>query len=254
VSNKLEKKENLMIKIQESIKNRHVSTKEKDIEQVYSLYVRNTEAIKQSLMGYQENDVSETAIRSTVQWLEKVSKFVPISSEKELDELIKIMLLLGKQRQKLHDLYDAPGLDLMKRVREGMIRYMVILSELRAQRKEYLGYWFTDEYWISEWSQVLLGLAPEDKMTKYGFADIKVKDFLFLLELELAAADDASKLEKSMVRLHPLADKEGFLIIPTEAAAEEYQYHINRMLSDDTVTFTQWVYETLYRLKLPKYI
>ncbi|MHA2245769.1 MAG: hypothetical protein ACXADY_12460 [Candidatus Hodarchaeales archaeon] len=57
-----------------------------------------------------------------------------------------------------------------------------------------------------------------------------------------------------MVRLQSLANKEAFLIIPTEAAAEEYKFQIDRILSDDTVTFTQWVYDTLYRLELPKYI
>jgi hypothetical protein len=54
----------------------------------------------------------------------------------------------------------------MKRVREGMIRYMVVLSELRAKKKEYLEHWFTDEYWIGEWSRVLLDLSPDNNMIK----------------------------------------------------------------------------------------
>ena len=243
-----------MRRIQESIKNRRVPRKETDIEQVYRLYIRNEDLVKQSLEAHHEKPVPESTVGSTIQWLEKVSKFVPITSDKELEELIKVMIILGHQRAKLNELYDEPGLNLMKRVREGMIRYMIVLSELRARQKEYLDSWFTDEYWISEWSRILLGLTPECYMEKYGFADIKAKDFLFLLELELAAADATSNLENPMVRLQPLANKEAFLIIPTEAAAEEYKFHIDRILSDDTVTFTEWVYDTLNRLQLPKYL
>ncbi|MFW9905872.1 MAG: hypothetical protein ACFFFH_16240 [Candidatus Thorarchaeota archaeon] len=247
-------KEELMTRIQESIKNRSVPRKEKEIEQVYRLYIRNQDLIKKSLEVHHGNAVPESAVGGTIEWLEKVAKFVPITSDKELDELIEVMIILAHQRVKLNELYDEPGLDLMKRVREGMIRYMIVLSELRARQKEYLEYWFTDEYWISEWSRILLGLAPERTMEKYGFTDIKARDFLFLLELELAAADSASNLKNPMVRLQPLANKEAFLIIPTEAAAEKYKFQINRILSDDTVTFTEWVYDTLYRLELPKYL
>lgn len=247
-------KEDLMTRIQESIKNRRVPRKEKDIEQVYRLYIRNQDLIKKSLEVHHGESVPESIVDSTIQWLEKVAKFVPITSDTELEELIKVMIILSHQRAKLNELYDEPGLNLMKRVREGMIRYMIVLSELRARQKEYLDYWFTDDYWISEWSRILLGLLPECTMEKYGFADIKAKDFLFLLELELAAADSTSHLENPMVRLQPLANKEAFLIIPTEAAAEEYKFHINRILSDDTVTFTEWVHDTLYRLGLPRYL
>jgi hypothetical protein len=112
-----------------------------------------------------------------------------------------------------------------------------------------LEHWFTDEYWIGEWSRILLDLSPENKMVKFGFDDIKVKDFLFLLELELAAADDASKVEKPMVRLQPIENKEAFIIIPTEAAAEEYKVQVDRIMNK-TVTFTQWVKDTLISLKI----
>ncbi len=233
------------IKIEEMIKQRRVSSHQ-DYEQI----TKNKGLIHETLAKIRGSEVSETEVDSTIKWLQKVSKYVPISSDKELEEIVKIMVLLSKKRAKLNELYDKPGLDLMKRVREGMIRNMVVLSEIRAKQKEYLEHWFTDEYWISEWSRVLLDLSPENKMIKYGFDDIKAKDFLFLLELELAAADDASKIDKPMVRLQPIENKEAFIIIPTEAAAEEYRIQVDRILNK-TVTFTQWVKDTLVSLKLP---
>ena len=233
------------IKVEEMIKQRHVSSHH-DYERV----IKNKGLIKKTLAKLRGSEVSETEVDSTIKWLQKVSKYVPISSDKELEEIVKIMVLLSKERAKLNELYDKPGLALMKRVREGMIRYMVVLSEIRAQRKEYLEHWFTDEYWINEWSRVLLDLSPENKMIKYGFDDIKAKDFLFLLELELAAADDASRIDKPMVRLQPIENKEAFVIIPTEAAAEDYKIQVERILNK-TVTFTQWVRDTLLSLKIP---
>ena len=232
------------INVEEMIKQRRVSSHE-DYEQV----TRNKTLIQKTLTKIRGSDVSETELESTIKWLQKVSKYVPISSDKELEEIVKIMVLLSKERAKLNELYDKPGLGLMKRVREGMIRYMVVLSEIRARRKEFLEHWFTDEYWIGEWSRILLDLAPENKMVKYGFDDIKVKDFLFLLELELAAADDASKVEKPMIRLQPIENKEAFIIIPTEAAAEDYKIQVDRILNN-SVTFTQWVKDTLISLKI----
>jgi len=213
--------------------------------------IRNAKLIKRALEAAQGKSATEEEIKTTIKWLEKVSKFIPIASDRELEEIIKIMIILSKKRAKLNELYDKPGLNLMKRVREGMIRYMVVLSEIRARRKEYLEHWFSDEYWISEWSRILLDLAPENNMVKFGFDDIVVKDFMFLLELELAAADDASRIEKPMIRLQPIENKDGFLIVPTEAAAKEYRVQVDRIL-DGTLTFTQWVNDTLLALKLPK--
>jgi len=233
------------IKVEEMIKQRHVSSKH-DHERL----TKNKGLIQKTLSKIRGSEVSESEVNSTMSWLQKVSKYVPISSDKELEEIVKIMVLLSKERAKFNELYDKPGLSLMKRVREGMIRYMVVLSEIRAQRKEYLDHWFTDEYWISEWSRVLLDLSPENKMIKYGFDDIKAKDFLFLLELELAAADDASRVDKPMVRLQPIENKEAFVIIPTETAAEDYKIQVDRILNK-TVTFTQWVRDTLITLKIP---
>ena len=226
------------------LKRRHVSS-HKDYDQI----TRNRDLIQKTLTKIRGSEVSEADLESTIKWLQKVSKYVPIASDKELEEIVKIMVLLSKERAKLNELYDKPGLDLMKRVREGMIRYMVVLSEIRAQRKEFLEHWFTDEYWIGEWSRILLDLSPENKMVKFGFDDIKVKDFLFLLELELATADDASKVEKPMIRLQPIENKEAFIMIPTEAAAEDYKIQVDRILNK-TVTFTQWVKDTLISLKI----
>jgi hypothetical protein len=233
------------IKVEEMIKQRHVSS-----HQDYERLTKDKGLIKKMLAKVRGSDVSETEVDTTVKWLQKVSKYVPISSDKELEEIVKIMVLLSKERAKLNELYDKPGLDLMKRVREGMIRYMVVLSEIRVQRKEYLDHWFTDEYWIGEWSRVLLDLSPENKMIKYGFDDIKAKDFLFLLELELAAADDASRIDKPMVRLQPIENKEAFVIIPTETAAEDYKIQVDRIINK-SITFTQWVRDTLLSLKIP---
>ncbi|MHA2052453.1 MAG: hypothetical protein ACXAB2_07915 [Candidatus Hodarchaeales archaeon] len=232
------------IKVEEMINQRHVSH-----QADYERLTKNSSLIQKILARIRGSPASEGEVHNTIKWLEKVSKYVPIASDKELEEIIKIMVLLSKERAKLNELYDKPGLSLMSRVRDGMIRYMVVLSELRTKRKEYLEHWFTDEYWIGEWSRVLLGLAPENHMIKFGFDDIKAKDFLFLLELELAAADDASKVEKPMVRLQPIENKSAFLIIPTEVAAEDYKVQVERIMSQQ-ITFTQWVRDTLLSLKI----
>ncbi|MFX0151404.1 MAG: hypothetical protein ACFFAJ_11525 [Candidatus Hodarchaeota archaeon] len=234
------------VRVKELMRMREVSDKTQKPE-----LIRNEGLIKRILDSIRGVGTSDEEVRNTIKWLEKVSKYVPIASDKELEEIVKIMVLLSQERAKLNELYDKPGLDLMKRVREGMIRYMIVLSELRARREEYLEYWFTDEYWIAEWSRILLDLSPESNMVKYGFDDLKAKDFLFLLELELAAADDASKVEKPMIRLQPIENKDAFLIIPTEAAAKEYKVQIDRILNN-TITFTNWVGDTLKTLRLPK--
>ncbi|MHA2111532.1 MAG: hypothetical protein ACXADW_09690, partial [Candidatus Hodarchaeales archaeon] len=151
------------INVEEMIKQRHVSSR-KDYDQI----TRNRDLIQKTLTKIRGSEVSESELESTMKWLQKVSKYVPIASDKELEEIVKIMVLLSKERAKVNELYDKPGLDLMKRVREGMIRYMVVLSEIRARRKEFLEHWFTDEYWIGEWSRILLDLSPENKMVKFG--------------------------------------------------------------------------------------
>ena len=126
------------------------------------LLIQNKTLVQRTLEAVKGIEVSEQEVSTTIKWLEKVSNYVPIDSEHELEEIIKIMVLLSQERAKLNELYDHPGLNLMKRVREGMIRYMVVLSELRARQKEFLEYWFTDEYWMTEWSRVLLDLSPEN--------------------------------------------------------------------------------------------
>ena len=233
------------LKVEDMIKERRVAP-----QQDYEKIIKNKRLVQEILGRIRGTEVGKPDIDSTIKWLEKVSKYIPIASDKQLEEIVKIMVLLSKERAKLNELYDKPGLDLMKRVREGMIRYMVVLSELRAKQNEYLEHWFTDEYWISEWSRVLLDLAPDNNMIKYGFDDIKARDFLFLLELELAAADDASKVDKPMIRLQPIENKDSFLIIPTEVAAEDYRIYVDRIFKGE-ITFTQWVGDTCITLKIP---
>ncbi len=241
VSSKLESK----YYVAELIKRRRVTPKKEHQDRV-----RNEGLIRRILTANRGETATTEEVETTIKWLEKVSKYIPIASDKELEEIVKIMVVLSQERAKLNELYDKPGLDLMKRVREGMIRYMVVLSELRSQRKEFLDHWFTDEYWIFEWSRVLLDLAPDNNMVKYGFDDVKAKNFIFLLELELAAADDASQVEKPMVRLQPIENKDTFLIIPTEVAAEEYRIQVDR-IKNKSVTLADWVNDTLASLKLP---
>ena len=233
------------LKVEDMIRERRISP-----QHDYEKIIKNKRLVQEILARVRGTEVSKPEVDSTIKWLEKVSKYVPIASDKQLEEIVKIMVLLSKERAKLNELYDKPGLDLMKRVREGMIRYMVVLSELRARRNEYLEHWFTDEYWIGEWSRVLLDLAPDNNMIKYGFDDIKARDFLFLLELELATADDASKVEKPMIRVQPIENKESFLIIPTEVAAEDYRIYVERIFKGE-ITFTQWVGDTCITLKIP---
>lgn len=235
-----------LIKVEELMKKRRMAEMKRD--KGFSI---EKDLVQRTLSAIRKQKVSDEEVSKTIEWLEKVGKYVPIASDKELEEIIKIMVLLSKERAKFNELYDKPGLSLMKRVREGMIRYMVVSSEIRVRRKEFLKHWFTDEYWIAEWSRVLLDLAPNDNMVKYGFDDIKAKEFLFLLELELAAADDASKVEKPMIRLQPIENKDAFMIIPTEAGAEEYKIQVDRIINSE-ITVTRWVQDTLITLDLPK--
>ena len=212
----------------------------------------NEKSIRRAFMAISETEGSEAQIKETIAWLEKISNYIPIPSEKELEEIIKLMIMLSEVRARLNYLYDKPGLNLMKRVRECMIRYLVVLSEIRAQRKEYFTHWFTDESWIFDWSRVILDLAPNDKMEKYSFPDLTAHDFLHLLALELACADSTSKLDNPMMRMQAIEDKPGsFTVIPTDAAAKEYQIQVSRILNEE-LTFADWINKTLIAYELPK--
>ncbi|UCG89917.1 MAG: hypothetical protein JSU57_05500 [Candidatus Heimdallarchaeota archaeon] len=207
--------------------------------------------IKRVFKAISKTERTEAQIGETIAWLEKISEYVPIPSEKELEEIIKLMIMLSEVRARLNFLYDKPGLNLMKRVRECMIRYLIVLSEIRAQREEYFTHWFTDESWIFDWSRVILDLSPSDNMEKYAFLDLTAHDFLFLLALELACADSTSKLDSPMIRMQAMEGKSGsFIIIPTDAAAKEYQIQVSKILNEE-LTFAEWVDQTLAAYKLP---
>jgi hypothetical protein len=212
--------------------------------------IKDKSLIESILRKLKADDPSEAEVVAIGKWLEKISMFVCINNKLELTELVSVMVLLGQERAKLNELYDYPGIDLMKRVREGMIRYMVVLSEIRVHQKEFLEHWFTDEYWFGEWSKILLELSLESKMTKYGFANVRAKDFLYLLMCELATADDASKLDHPMICLQPQEDQNFHLLVPTKVAVNEYKIQIDRILNG-METFTNWTNQTLASLQLP---
>lgn len=234
----------ILVDIEDWRKRRH-ATESKTVQ----LLIDDRNWVKQRMKSLRGTVGRPGEVTKTIEWLKKVSKYVPIPSDKELEEIVKIMVLLSEERTKLNHLYNETGLKLMKSLREAMIRYFVVLSEIRARRKEYIEYWFTDEYWITEWSKMLLDLAPNDSLEKYGFKDVKAKDILYLLELELATADDVSGLENPMICLQSIEDKNVFLIIPTEAAAKEYKNQVDQII-ESKITFTHWVKETLEHLKL----
>ncbi len=195
---------------------------------------------------------SSLDIEGMVVWLEKMAQYIPISSDKELEEIIKLMVILSKERARFNYLYDRPGLELMKSVRECMIRYFVVLSEIRAERKEFFEYWHLDEQWILEWSLVLLGIKPQEKMGKYGFPDIIAREFLNLLALELACADSVTKLEAPMIRMQSSREvKENYIFIPTQVAAEEYRVTVDKICSNQQ-SFSEWVREIQTYYDLPK--
>ncbi len=234
----MEQRGHLEWNVRTLIQNRNKFLEKKDLASIIS-----RENVKHSFSNLAITDTSEEKINEMITWLEKISKYVPISSEAELEAIIKIMVTLSVERNKLSSLYDKSGLDLMGKVRECMIRYLVVLSEYRAQHKEFFLYWHLEDHWYHEWSQVILNLVPHDSMTKYGFPDITVRDFLKLLALELACADSASKLEAPMIRMQPTPDLENKLIfIPTESACKEYQITISKILKGDQ-TFAEWVRE-----------
>ncbi|MFX1254974.1 MAG: hypothetical protein ACFFCZ_25470 [Promethearchaeota archaeon] len=205
-----------------------------------------------SYAKYSTSTASEAKIEELITWLEKMAQFVPISEEKELEQVIEIMITLSNERTKLNYLYDNPGLELMQRVREYMLRFFVVLSELRANQKEYLTDWYLDEYWIFEWSRIILGLLPNESMEIYGFPKLKVHDFIYLLTLELACADSATKLEAPMIRMQPAEGSNNkFIYIPTEKAAQEYHVVVKKIL-DGNQTFSEWIRDMQNLYKLPK--
>ncbi|MFX0062538.1 MAG: hypothetical protein ACFFC7_10155 [Candidatus Hermodarchaeota archaeon] len=208
--------------------------------------------VKSSYAKYSDSAVSEAKIEELINWLEKMARFIPISEEKELEQIIETMITLSNERAKLDYLYDNPGLELMQRVREFMLRFFVVLSELRANQKEYLTDWYLDKYWIFEWSHIILGLLPNESMEIYGFPELKVRDFIFLLTLELACADSATKLEAPMIRIQPAEEfTNNFIYIPTEKAAQEYHVIVSKIL-DGTQTFSEWIRNMQNLYKLPK--
>lgn len=210
----------------------------------------NRHSLERSLMKISQSETSDEQINQMISWLERVSKFIPIPSEKELEEIIRIMILLSHERARLNHLYDYPGLELMKKVRECMIRYFVVLSEIRASRKEYISHWFLEDYWMFEWSNALFALQPSDTLDEHTFPDLVVRDLLHMLALELACADSVSKLEKPMIRMQPLGDKtERFILIPTHVAANTYDIQVSKILKGE-LTFTEWVEDTLKVYKL----
>ncbi|UCE14858.1 MAG: hypothetical protein JSV04_06660 [Candidatus Heimdallarchaeota archaeon] len=210
----------------------------------------NEDLVRKKLQSISKDETSDVRIREIILGLEKISNYIPIPSEKELEEIIKLMILLSQERARFHFLFDELGLNLMTRVRECMIRYLVVLSELRARNQEFFSHWFTEESWIFEWSSVILGLSPSDNMEKYSFPDLTAHDFLHMLSLELACADSTSKLDRPMIRMQA-EEPNTFIIIPTEAAAKEYQIQVSRILNNE-LTFTQWVNSTLSAYELPK--
>jgi hypothetical protein len=229
---------------------KQLDERNKILEEKKKMRIINERNVKRIVSSISEIEMF-TQIKEITTWLKKVSNYVPISNDDDLEELLKHMVSLSKVRTRLNFLYDKPGLDLMTRVRECMIRYLVVQSELRAHRKEYLFHWFSDEYWMLEWSRVILDLSVTDTMEKYGFPDLYVHDFLFLLTLELVCADSASKLENPMILKQPIEDKPtNFILIPTEAAAKKYQIQVSRILNHET-TLTKWVYTTLTAYNLP---
>lgn len=234
------------ISVRDLIKQRSTFPKKDEVHRTIS-----EKNIKRAFKAITDKESSEAQIRETIAWLERISEYIPISSEKELEEIIKLMIALSEIRAELNYLYDKPGLNLMKRVRECMIRYLIVLSEIRAQREEYFTHWFTEDSWIFDWGRVILSLSPTETMEKYDFADLVVQDFLHMLALELACADSTSKLDSPMIRMQQIEDKpDQFIIIPTEAAAKEYQIQVSKILNNE-MTFTEWVNNTLNAYNLP---
>ncbi|MHA1976450.1 MAG: hypothetical protein ACW98F_10690 [Candidatus Hodarchaeales archaeon] len=209
----------------------------------------NEQNVRRSFAKFPDSTLD---IKGMVSWLEKMARYIPISSDKELEEIIKLFVVLSKERARFNYLYDRPGLELMKPVRECMIRYFVVLSEIRAKRKEFFEYWHLDEQWFLEWSLVLLGVKPQATMEKYGFPDLVARDFLNLLALELACADSATKLEAPMIRMQPSREiEENYIYIPTQVAAEEYQVTVDK-ISSNQQSFSEWVNEIQSYYDLPK--
>lgn len=209
----------------------------------------NENQIKSSIRNLSLSSAVDT--KDLLSWLQKMVNYIPISSEKELEETIRVMIRLSEERARLNYLYDKPGIELMKRVRDYMASFFVVLSELRANQEEYFPFWHLEEYWIFEWCHILLNLLPNETMENYGFPQLKARELVYLLALELACADSATKLEAPIIRMHASSDLSSELMyIPTAIAAEEYKITVSRILNK-TLTFTEWIREMQSVFKLP---
>ena len=61
--------------------------------------------VKRSFSNLSIADTSESKISEMIAWLEKISKYIPISNEDELEAIIKIMITLSIVRNELNFLY-----------------------------------------------------------------------------------------------------------------------------------------------------
>jgi hypothetical protein len=76
------------LKVEDMIKERRLTP-----EQDYEKIIKNKTLVQEILGRVRVSEASKSEIDSTVKWLENVSKYVPIASEKQLEEIVKIMVL-----------------------------------------------------------------------------------------------------------------------------------------------------------------
>ncbi|MFX1533605.1 MAG: hypothetical protein ACFFDI_05160 [Promethearchaeota archaeon] len=185
--------------------------------------------------------VREAEAKDILQWLDALSRFVPIKEEIDIENLINQMTELGYLRTRLHELYDNKGLEMMKKVRNSMIRYYTVIAETRRLRNEFVDYYFLDTVMLTEIAHVLLNMGLETKLEQLGFPQINSGDLLNLLKLELACADSASKLELPLLILKPNPNEpSSYLMIPTDAALEKYSKDIDEIHKGKKV-LTAWL-------------
>ncbi|MFX1256042.1 MAG: hypothetical protein ACFFCZ_30825 [Promethearchaeota archaeon] len=190
--------------------------------------------LREGLVGRVE--VSKTEAKAYLLWLEKLSDFIPIVTPDDIRDLLNQMVELGYLRVRLHELYDVKGLNVMKKVRDSMIRYYTVIAETRRLTGQFLDYYFWDKVMLTEIGRVLLNTELEAKIEKLGFPQITCGDFLNLLKLELACADSASKVQVPMLILKPHPDEpSSYLMIPTETALRKYYDEITAIYERKTV-------------------
>lgn len=195
---------------------------------------------KRSIAVGNDDNFKETDKAKIITWIKNISVSISLESEKEFEYLLEKMKELAEIRERLHFLFYGKNIEFFRKIRESMEKIFVVLSELRVERKEFIPYWFSEDYWVNFWSQTIFKESPESTLSNIYGINIKIKDLIKYLVLELVTADSASKLDKPMIIKVPDDDTQCCMLIPSLHASKVYEETINKILNGK-FTISEWL-------------